>query len=128
MKRGKRGMSLWAFLSVLTLLVFAAALCATGTDASAQSEAGKFLADRHQAKKMDCAACHKESPPKALIPTAVCLGCHGPYARLAEKTGKLEHNPHASHEGDLSCESCHHAHKPSEDHCAKCHSFGMKVP
>jgi uncharacterized paraquat-inducible protein A len=48
--------------------------------------------------------------------------------RLAEKTGKLEHNPHASHEGDLSCESCHHAHKPSEDHCAKCHTFGMKVP
>ena len=115
------------FVLCLALFVVIAALYAPRPDASAQAEAGKFLADRHQAKKIDCAACHKESPPKDLVATAVCLGCHGPYAKLAEKTAKLEHNPHASHEGDLSCESCHHAHKPPEDHCAKCHTFGMKV-
>ena len=123
-KRLPSGVSVGALLAVLAVL---ATLGLSPPEASTQ-EAGTFLADRHQAKKMDCASCHKESPPKALVPTGVCLGCHGPYARLAEKTAKREHNPHASHEGDLSCESCHHAHKPSEDHCAKCHTFGMNVP
>ena len=87
----------------------------------------KFLADRHQAKGMTCASCHKESPPKAAVPMAVCLGCHGPYGKVAEKTIAVSPNPHASHMGELPCENCHHAHKTSENQCNACHDFGGKA-
>ncbi len=89
---------------------------------------GKFLADRHQQKGSTCASCHKETPPKALVPMEVCLGCHGSYTKITQKTIKTEPNPHASHMGELACESCHHAHKPSENQCAACHPFVFKVP
>jgi Cytochrome c3 len=92
------------------------------------AEEKKFLADRHQTKGIACASCHKESPPKAAVPTAVCIGCHGSYAKIAEKTINVSPNPHVSHMGELSCESCHHAHKASENHCSSCHEFGFKVP
>lgn len=88
----------------------------------------KFLADRHQAKGMTCASCHKEAPPQAAVPTAVCQGCHGSYAKIAQRTINVEPNPHASHMGELSCESCHHAHKASESLCATCHQFNHKMP
>jgi hypothetical protein len=91
-------------------------------------EKQQFLSDKHQSKGLNCNSCHRESPPKVNVPTDTCLKCHGDYAKLAEKTIKLERNPHGSHEGDLPCESCHHAHKQSENHCAKCHPFDMKVP
>jgi hypothetical protein len=58
-----------------------------------------------------------------------CFSCHGNYDKLADKTdGKGSHNPHASHNGDLPCESCHHVHKASENFCAGCHQFEFKVP
>lgn len=92
------------------------------------AEEKKFLADRHQTKGIACASCHKESPPKVAVSTAVCIGCHGSYAKIAEKTIKTSPNPHASHMGELSCESCHHAHKASENQCADCHAFTFKAP
>jgi len=88
----------------------------------------KFLADRHQAKGIACASCHKESPPKAAVPAAVCLGCHGSYAKIAERTMNASPNPHASHMGALSCENCHRAHKAPQNQCNTCHEFNMKVP
>jgi len=92
------------------------------------AEEKKFLADRHQTKSIACSSCHKEDPPKADVTTAVCLGCHGSYAKIAEKTINTSPNPHASHMGELSCESCHHAHRPPENQCAACHEFTFKVP
>jgi hypothetical protein len=88
----------------------------------------KYLADRHQAKGIACASCHKESPPKAAVPAAVCLGCHGSYAKIAERTMNASPNPHASHMSALPCENCHHAHKAPENQCNTCHEFNMKVP
>ena len=58
-----------------------------------------------------------------------CLSCHGPYDKLADKTdGKGAHNPHSSHQGDLSCDSCHHVHKESQNYCSQCHQFEFDVP
>jgi fumarate reductase flavoprotein subunit len=90
--------------------------------------AGTFLADRHGAAGIDCTGCHNESPPKAAPDTRVCLSCHGPNDKLAEKTADLEANPHASHLGDLDCGNCHHGHNASVDYCGRCHTFGFKVP
>jgi len=87
-----------------------------------------LLADKHKTKGLKCDACHKEAPPKDAVPSAKCLACHGDAEKLAMKTGASRPNPHDTHLGELACEQCHHAHKPSVDACAKCHHFGLKVP
>ena len=87
-----------------------------------------LLGDKHKDLGIQCDGCHKENPPQNKVPTAVCQGCHGDYKTLAERTQKVEPNPHMSHEGELECETCHHSHKPSEDHCDFCHNFDFKVP
>jgi hypothetical protein len=90
--------------------------------------AQQLLGDRHKAAGIACAGCHKETPPHVPVPTAVCMTCHGTYAAIAAKTANDTPNPHASHKGDLPCESCHHSHKASVDYCAQCHDWGFKVP
>jgi hypothetical protein len=89
-----------------------------------------LLAEKHQSGGLACDACHQETPPKAAAPMATCLACHGgTYEKLAEKTQATKpKNPHESHEGEVECEACHHAHKPSEDYCAQCHQFGFRTP
>jgi len=88
------------------------------------------LLQKHLGAGLNCAACHKENPPSTPVKMDKCLTCHGGnYDKLADMTeGKGERNPHASHNGDLACESCHHVHKPSENFCAQCHQFELKVP
>jgi len=114
-------------LIVLNTLLFLFLTVLLKPDVSGE-DGKKFLADRHQTKGIACSACHKEDPPKAAVSTPVCLGCHGSYARVAEKTLKTEPNPHASHMGNLSCENCHHAHKASENQCLSCHQFNFETP
>ena len=90
--------------------------------------AASFLADKHRIAGTACDGCHKENPPKEQVPTSVCNKCHGDQTKIAEKTLKVIPNPHDSHLGNQRCELCHHAHKPSEDHCSNCHEFDYKVP
>ena len=87
-----------------------------------------FLADKHKIAGIACGGCHKENPPKDQVPTVICNECHGDQAKLANRTQKVIPNPHESHLGDVKCELCHHAHKPSENYCGNCHEFGYKVP
>jgi len=86
------------------------------------------LEDRHGKAGITCEGCHKENLPSKKVPTAVCLGCHGPYSKLAQETNKVEPNPHDSHEGEIDCDRCHHNHKPSENYCVGCHNFAFTVP
>jgi fumarate reductase flavoprotein subunit len=86
------------------------------------------LADRHQKAGLECTGCHPETPPKTRVATAVCLGCHGDYSKLAARTGTREPNPHDSHLGEVACEKCHHAHKRSENLCGTCHDMDLRVP
>ena len=101
------------------------ALSSPGPAGSAQAV---FLGDRHKNLGVDCSGCHKEDPPKQNVPMAVCLGCHGDYPKLAERTDKITPNPHDSHLGEIDCGQCHHAHKASVLVCAGCHLMDMKVP
>ncbi len=83
----------------------------------------------HIGAGLNCASCHKESPPATPVATSQCLSCHVSYEALAQQSGNLgEANPHASHQGELPCESCHRIHQPSVDFCAQCHQWGFKVP
>jgi len=123
-----RGKKMKRSLGVMLMLIAVMAVFYPGgwDHPSLRAADQAFLADKHQARGIACEGCHKESPPKAPN-MAVCLGCHGDYKALAEKTKQVEPNPHASHEGELECSACHHGHKPGEDYCAKCHTFGFKV-
>jgi hypothetical protein len=90
---------------------------------------GKFLADRHQGRGANCAACHKESPPKDVASSEACVKCHGNMEKVAVKTVKAKPlNPHDSHLGEIACNQCHKGHKAPVNACAQCHPFEFKVP
>ena len=110
------------------IVLLASAIVAVNLSGVVWAQATPFLADRHGAKGLNCQGCHKESPPGKAVPSAVCLGCHGDAEKLAMKTAGVRPNPHDTHLGEMACEECHRAHKPSIDACAKCHHFGLKVP
>ena len=106
---------LLALLAPLALIVPPA----TGAD---------LLADKHASAGVTCANCHKKVPPLGPEGAGACVGCHGDLLKVAERTQKRTHNPHDSHQSDLDCDACHHAHKPSVDGCIPCHQFGFRVP
>ena len=113
-----------------TLLLAAASLLAMTAGVVSGAEPAKqlLLADRHKAMSVPCEGCHAQSAPTGPAPANACEGCHGAMAKVAEQTQRLERNPHDSHESEIACGACHHAHRASEDYCAKCHRFGFKVP
>jgi hypothetical protein len=115
------------FLTVIccVFLSFAVVACSNWLWAADK----QLLSTKHANKGVTCNNCHKEISSKSLVPTETCLKCHGGnYEALAEKTKKVDPNPHASHKGDLGCESCHHVHKESVDRCGACHDYNFKVP
>jgi fumarate reductase flavoprotein subunit len=123
MKKGIIGVSI-SFIWVLTFV------CLFGVHSNlALAAESSNLGDKHKNAGVDCKSCHKEAPPSYLVPMQICLECHGgDYEKLAEQTTKVAPNPHDSHLGKAPCEFCHHAHKPSEYYCAKCHILDSKVP
>lgn len=116
-------------LLLIMMIVIAIGMLALGWSTRTLAEEKKqFLADRHQTKGQTCASCHKESPPKSNVASAICLQCHGDAEKLAIKTREVRPNPHDSHLGEMACDKCHHGHKASEDACGQCHNFGFKTP
>lgn len=118
------------FFSLIFAMLLLAGQAATSFAAESAPGGPKvLLLQKHLDKSLNCASCHVEAPPAKAVAMAKCLTCHGTYDQLADKTdGKGAHNPHASHQGDLSCDSCHNVHKPSVNYCAQCHQFEFKVP
>jgi len=120
--------------SLLPVVGFFFAIFATiAVRAAAQAPAAPgsghgFLIDKHVAAGVNCAGCHAKAPPPQVPAVTVCTGCHGSYQQIAAKTASDHPNPHASHQGDVPCASCHHVHKASESFCDQCHAFGMTTP
>lgn len=109
--------------------VLMALLLAAGLVMSAQ--ASDFLADRHATRGVACAACHdgQTTPaPGAKVKSETCLSCHGPAEKLAERTKKVDPNPHYNHLIDVGCLECHQGHKQSVNMCSSCHNIHYKVP
>jgi hypothetical protein len=112
---------------VLILIVLAAPQLHAEAQSSGTAPGALFA--KHNGAGITCAMCHKENPPAVPVQMDTCLGCHGPYTALADKTDKLEANPHGNHNGELACSSCHHMHKPSENYCIQCHTqYDFRVP
>ena len=89
------------------------------------------LADTHNAKAVDCAACHGKTMEVDDNETAVnaqCVACHGPLAEIAGKSKSHHINPHKAHIGQVSCTVCHHGHAASRSYCLGCHSYNMPIP
>lgn len=107
-------------------LIFAAAL-AIATPSMARN-ADALLADQHANAGVKCEACHGAKKPAegAAVPLAARTKCHGSYEALAEKTRKLDPNPHRTHQGDVRCSDCHRGHQKSVLMCNDCHRFDLK--
>lgn len=88
-----------------------------------------FLIDKHIAAGLTCDSCHSAGSFRP-TPTTTCLRCHGgAYSRLAAMTAESNPNPHQSHQGEVTCASCHHIHAASENFCSQCHSdFDFRTP
>ncbi|WP_287195228.1 cytochrome c3 family protein [Syntrophothermus sp.] len=104
---------------------------------------GTLLASKHRQADVRCQDCHKssyvdkakegvkyitgqyETPlPELKVSQQECLKCHGSYEKIAERTAKLEPNPHENpHYGNLECNACHKMHRESKVYCAQCHTF-----
>jgi len=124
----------WLLIAAACLIIGLAqtialhALTPARAQAPAPGAGHGFLIDKHVAAGVACAKCHTQGT--ATPPTmATCLSCHGgTYAKLAEMTAKDEPNPHASHQGEVDCDQCHHVHKASVTLCNQCHTYDMKTP
>jgi hypothetical protein len=84
----------------------------------------KLLADTHKTAGVECADCHKETPPASEVSTEVCLTCHAGYKDVAASSI----DPHNAHVSFTRCGDCHHAHKASENQCLSCHTFKLQTP
>ncbi|WP_290166527.1 cytochrome c3 family protein [uncultured Parasutterella sp.] len=99
-------------MKVKTILSFAATLlCAAAFSMSAQAQL-------------------KNSPMHAQLPDNAqtdCLMCHQSYAAVAQKTAKMEPNPHSNHRGEQNCTNCHSVKGKPHFECNDCHSFNIKM-
>lgn len=106
-----------------------------------------LLAHKHEQKGVTCQDCHHETYmekakegityvtgqyqtplPELKVPQQECLKCHESYAKVAELTKNVDHNPHASpHYVNLECNVCHKMHKPSQVYCAQCHTLKWNI-
>ena len=100
-------------MKVKTLLSFAAALCcAAAFSMSAQAQL-------------------KNSPMHANLPdnatTKDCLVCHQSYQTVAQRTAKMNPNPHSNHRGEQNCTNCHSVKGKPHLECNDCHTFAIKM-
>lgn len=97
---------------------------------TATATAGGNLADRHAQRGTDCVACHNTKAPKAgaVVKQETCLKCHGSLDQVAQRTKKLDPNPHYNHLVGLDCLECHRGHQKSVNMCGECHNLKFNVP
>ena len=118
----------------LLAAIFAACFGAAAIGAQAAPAGMPTVKPYHQTIK-DCAVCQTEENAgagnKFVVPSdKTCMGCHGDYKAMAEKTKNLpEPNPHwSNHYGSgLSCTACHREHSQSKVYCNECHEFSYKI-
>ena len=91
-------------------------------------QAAGTTADRHVARGTACETCHVANDTSAPVRKGACLACHGSYEKLAERTKKVDPNPHYNHLIDVGCLECHQGHKQSVNMCSSCHNIHYKVP
>lgn len=56
-----------------------------------------------------------------------CFQCHQSYQTVAERTAKMNPNPHSNHRGEKDCNACHSMHGKSHFECNDCHNFAIRM-
>ena len=90
-KREKRGFETFCFVFAIVCFLIVMAVHDPGQAASPVAGI-----EKHQQAGLTCQSCHKESPPKATVPGAQCMTCHGDLAKLITKSSKAVPTPPAS--------------------------------
>jgi hypothetical protein len=90
------------------------------------SEAGKWLDGNYTIDKDNNLILEN---PSYVANKEFCTRCHD-YEKVIAATDHYwgdeeEANPHASHQGDLECSSCHNVHGTSTLMCSSCHNFDV---
>lgn len=75
---------------------------------------------------LPCTTCHQGTQMKAPAKEK-CFGCHASYDKIAERTAKMNPNPHSSHRGEANCTACHSMHAKPRFECNDCHNFKIKM-
>lgn len=109
-------------VSTLAIAIGVSAGCVFASD-------GTVLAERHAKMGVTCVQCHKTQTPKegAKVKNESCFACHQSYEALAQKTARLDPNPHKTHLGNVRCSDCHLGHEKSRLMCNDCHKFNLSV-
>ena len=96
---------------------------------SAYAADAPVLAERHVQRGATCVQCHAGTAPQAGAKVKVddCLKCHQSYDVLADRTAKVNPNPHKTHLGNVRCSDCHSGHAQPKVMCNNCHKFDLKV-
>ena len=98
------------------LMLLAAAMGLAVASAGAQAAAPTAAAGSHAS--LPCTT----APAKE-----TCLSCHESYQKLAERTAKLNPNPHSNHRGEQACTNCHSMHAQPRFECNDCHTFDIQM-
>ncbi|MFR6028254.1 MAG: cytochrome c3 family protein [Sutterella wadsworthensis] len=75
---------------------------------------------------LDCTTCHANGQFKAPA-KETCFQCHQSYQTVAERTAKMNPNPHSNHRGEKDCNACHSMHGKSHFECNDCHNFAIRM-
>ena len=75
---------------------------------------------------LDCTTCHANGQFKAPA-KETCFQCHQSYQTVAERTAKMNPNPHSNHRGEKDCNACHSMNGKSHFECNDCHNFAIRM-
>ena len=98
------------FTRLAFVALTAGAMLISASLPAAAADSGKFLADRHMARGVQCVSCHQSLDA------------------VAKRTQKVDPNPHYNHLVGLDCVECHKGHRQSVNMCAGCHNIHYNVP
>ncbi len=106
--------------------LMAAAIAAGLFSALSASAAAPAVTINGPHAALPCTTCHTGDQMKAPA-KETCLGCHGSYEKVAERTAKMNPNPHSNHRGAKDCNACHSMHAKPRFECNDCHNFAIKM-
>ena len=87
------------FTRLAFVALTAGAMLISASLPAAAADSGKFLADRHMARGVQCVSCHGTASPQpgAAVKTESCNACHQSLDAVAKRTQKVDPNPHYNH-------------------------------
>lgn len=128
MCHGTRAMQPQSHVETTDMIASGCSECHKGPDRGLRTKIP--LGHIHLLSGVRCSDCHDKEKGFEAVMTDQCLGCHGSFGEVAQKTAGMDPDPHNSpHYGkEQDCDLCHHQHQSSENFCSQCHEWKLRVP